>query len=154
MKARQRSTASLFRIIRDETAAAIALENNEIDIFYALQQPEVIARLQAAKNITILQRAANHTNNLVLNMTVKPLDDLRVRQAIAYGINRQAILDGFFKGTRGYGYSVLTPSFVEYTEDVPKYSYNPDKARALLKEAGAEGFALDSSASPPTLTTS
>ena len=133
----------LFRVIRDETAAAIALQNGEIDVFYALQQPEVITELRAAKGITILQRAANHTTNLVLNMNVKPLDDLRVRQAIAYGINRQAILDGFFKGTRAFGYSVLTRSFPEYTEDVPKYPYDPDRAKALLKAAGAEGFSLD-----------
>jgi peptide/nickel transport system substrate-binding protein len=133
----------LFRLIADETAAAVALENGEIDIFYALQAPEVINRLRASPGITVLQRAANHTNNLVLNMTVKPLDDLRVRRAIAYGMNRKALVDGFFKGTRGEGVSVLTPSFPEYSDDVPKYPYDPDKARALLKEAGAEGFSLD-----------
>ncbi len=133
----------VFRIIRDETAAAIALENGEIDIFYALQEPAVIQRMKAAQGITVLQRAANHTNNLVLNMTVKPLDDLRVRQAIAYGFNRKAIVDGFFKGTRGEAYSALTPSFPEYTDDVPRYPYDPDKARALLKAAGVEGFPLE-----------
>lgn len=133
----------LFKLIKDETAAAIALENNEIDIFFALQQPEIIARLRQAKGITLMDRDANHTLNLMLNMTIKPLDDLRVRQAIMYAVNRKAIIDGFFKGTKGTAYNVLTPSFVEYTEDVPVYGFDRAKAAALLKEAGAEGFTLD-----------
>ena len=138
----------VFRIIKDETAAAIALQNGEIDVFYELLLPEVIARLHGVAGIKILQRDSDQTQNLVLNMTRKPLDDVRVRQAIAYGLNRQALLDGFFKGTRGgVPPSVMTKSFVEYTDDVPKYPFDPDRARALLKEAGAEGF-------PLTLTTS
>lgn len=135
--------AVVFRLIKDETAAAIALENGEIDIFFALQQPEVIARLRTAKSITVMDRPANHTINLVLNVQMKPLDDVRVRRAMAYGINRQALIDGFFKGTKGPGFNVLTPSFPEYTEEVPRYPFDPDKAKALLKEAGAEGFKFD-----------
>jgi len=133
----------VFRLIKDETAAAIALENGEIDIFFALQQPEVIARLRAAKSVKVLDRPANHTICLVMNMQMKPLDDVRVRRAMAFGINRQALIDGYFKGTKGPGYNVLTPSFPEYTEEVPRYPFDPDKAKALLKEAGAEGFKFD-----------
>ena len=132
-----------FRLIPDETAAAIALQNGEIDIFFALQQPEVIDQLRKAQGITVLDRPANHTVNLVLNATAKPLDDVRVRQALIYGINRQALIDGFFKGTKAPAFSVLTSSFPKYTEQVTKYPYDPTRAKALLKEAGAEGFKLD-----------
>ena len=133
----------VFRIIKDETAAAIALENGEIDIFFALQQPPVIDRLRSADGITVLDRPANHTINLVMNSTVAPLGDVRVRQAIAYGINRQAIIEGYFKGTKATGHSVLTSSFPQYTEEVPQYPHDPEKAKALLAEAGAEGFTLE-----------
>ena len=133
----------VFRIIKDETAAAIALENGEIDIFFALQQPPVIDRLRNADEVTVLDRPANHTINLVMNSTVAPLGDVRVRKAIAYGINRQAIIDGYFKGTKATGHSVLTSSFPQYTEEVPQYPYDPEKAKALLAEAGAEGFTLE-----------
>lgn len=133
----------LLRVIADETAASIALQNQEIDIFFALQQPQVIAQLRKAAGIVVMDRPANHTLNLVLNTTIKPLDDIRVRQALMYGINRQALIDGFFQGTKGAAYSVLTSSFPEYTEDVPKYPYDPAKAKALLQQAGAEGFKLD-----------
>lgn len=130
----------VFRIIRDETAAAIALENGEIDIFFGLQQPEVINRLNAADGISVLSRDANNTVNLVLNTSIEPLNDVRVRRAMIHALNRPGLIDGFFRGTKSQAYSVLTPTFQEFTTDVPRYEYDPDKARALLKEAGAEGF--------------
>lgn len=133
----------ILRVIRDETAAAIALEKNEIDIFFSMQQPQIIDRLKKEASITVLSRDANHTINLVLNTSVKPLDDVRVRRAIAHGMNRKALVDGYFKGTKGEGVSVLTKSFAEYTDDVPKYPYDPDKAKALLKEAGATSFKFE-----------
>ncbi|MCP1335736.1 ABC transporter substrate-binding protein [Futiania mangrovi] len=133
----------VLRIIKDETASAIALENGEIDIAFAIQQPEVIDRLKAANGVTMLSREANNTVNLVLNTTIKPMDDVRVRRAIIHALNRKGLIDGFFKGTKAEAYSVLTPTFQEYTENVPKYDYDPDKARALLKEAGAEGFEFE-----------
>ncbi|MCB9871621.1 MAG: ABC transporter substrate-binding protein [Ectothiorhodospiraceae bacterium] len=135
--------AVVFKVIKDETAAAIALENGEIDIFFALQSPVVIDRLRKAASITVLDRPANHTINLVLNTSIKPLDDVRVRRAIAYGVNRKALIDGFFKGTKGMGHSVLTSSFPQYSEDVPQYPYDPEKAKALLAEAGVGDFTLD-----------
>ena len=131
---------AIFRIIRDETAAAIALENGEIDIFFGLQQPEVLDRLEAAKGVTVLSRAASNTVNLVLNTTVKPLDDVRVRRAIIHALNRQGLIDGFFRGTKSFAHSALTATFQEYSENVPRYDYDPEKARKLLEEAGAVGF--------------
>lgn len=133
----------VLRVIREETAAAIALEKGEIDILWALQQPEMIDRLGKAANIKVLSRDANHTINLVLNTTVKPLDNPLVRRAIAHAMNRKGLIDGFFKGTKGMGHSVLTSSFAELTEDVPKYEYSPDRAKALLKEAGVSGFKFE-----------
>jgi dipeptide transport system substrate-binding protein len=133
----------IFKLIKDETAAAIALENGEIDIFFALQQPVIIDRLRKSKTVTVHDRAANHTINLVMNMSKKPLDNLKVRKAIAFGINRAGLIDGYFKGTKAMGHSVLTSSFPEYTENVPQYLYNPAKAKQLLKEANVGDFTLE-----------
>jgi peptide/nickel transport system substrate-binding protein len=134
----------IFRIIRDETAAAIALENREIDIFFSLQAPEVIERLRRAANITVLDRPANNTGNLVLNTTAGPLQDVRVRRAIMHALNRKALVDGFFRGTKFEATSVLTSTFQEFTEQgVPTYDYNPDRARALLREAGVSNWRFE-----------
>ena len=134
----------VFRVIRDETAAAIALENREIDIFFALQAPEVIERLRAARGITLKDRAANNTANLVLNTTAGPLRDVRVRRAVMHAINRRALTEGFFRGTKAEATSVLTSTFQEYTDQgVPAYAYDPDRARALLREAGVSNWRFE-----------
>lgn len=78
-----------------------------------------------------------------MNMSKKPLDNLKVRKAIAFGINRAGLIDGYFKGTKAMGHSVLTSSFPEYTENVPQYLYNPAKAKQLLKEANVGDFTLE-----------
>lgn len=133
-----------FRIIRDETAAAIALEKGEIDIFFGLQQPEVIERLKQAQSVRVLDRPSNSTLGLVLNMAAGPLRDVRVRRAIAHALNRPGLIDGFFRGTKLEATSVLTPTFQEYSTDgVPLYPYDPAKARALLQEAGVSNMRLE-----------
>lgn len=137
-------TDVIFRIVRDETAAAIALENRELDIFYALQTPEVIERLRRAQGVSVLDRPANNTVNLVLNTTAGPLRDLRVRRAMAHAMNRRALIDGFFRGTKFEATSVLTSTFQEFSEEgVPRYGFDPDRARALLREAGVSNFRFE-----------
>jgi ABC-type transport system substrate-binding protein len=134
----------VFRVIRDETAAAIALENREIDICFALQAPEVLERLRRAQGVKLLDRAANNTANLVLNTTAGPLRDVRVRRALMHAINRRALVEGFFRGTKLEATSVLTSTFQEYTaEGVPTYAYDPDRARALLREAGVSNWRFE-----------
>ena len=134
----------VFRIVRDETAAAIALENRELDIFYALQTPEVIERLRRAQGISVLDRPSNNTVNLVLNTTAGPLRDIRVRRAMAHAMNRRALIDGFFRGTKFEATSVLTSTFQEFSEEgVPRYAFDPDRARALLREAGVSNFRFE-----------
>ncbi len=134
----------VFKIIKEETTAEIALLNGEIDIFWALQSADIVERLRKEKGITVLSRSANHTINFVLNSNYEPLSHKRVRQAIAYGINRRAIIEDFFKGTKGMATGVLTKNFLEYSDNVKKYPYDPEKARKLLQEAGyANGFELE-----------
>lgn len=137
-------TDVIFRIVRDETAAAIALENGELDIFYALQSPDVIDRLRKASSVTVLDRPANNTVNLVLNTTTGPLQDARVRRAMAHAMNRKALIDGFFRGTKFEATSVLTSTFQEFSDEgVTRYPFDPDRARALLKEANVSNFRFE-----------
>ena len=134
----------IFRVIKEETAAEIALINGEIDIFWALQSPDVSDRLRKESGITVLDRPANHTINFVLNSTYKPLANKSVRQAIAYGVNRKSMIEDYFKGTKGMASGVLTKNFPEFSGNVKKYPYDPKKAKALLKKAGyPNGFDLD-----------
>ncbi len=126
----------LFRVIKDETAASIALTNGEIDVFFSMQQPEVIDKLKQTPGIRVETRPASYVMNLVMNTRVKPLDNLQVRQAVAYGVDRGALISGFFRNTKLPASTALTSAFPEFTDDVTHYPYDPDKARALLKAAG------------------
>ena len=71
-----------------------------------------------------------------MNNKKKPLDDLRVRQAIAYAIDRKAIIDGAMDGLGTPIGSHLTPNDPGYVDLTGMYPHDPAKAKALLKEAG------------------
>jgi peptide/nickel transport system substrate-binding protein len=126
----------ILRVIPEETTAEIALQRGEIDIFYALQNAEVIGRLSKAQGITVQRRTANHTINLVLNETFEPFAKPAVRRAIAHALNLKALRESFFNGLKDPPHWVLTSSFREVAKDLTEYPYDPDRARALLKEAG------------------
>ncbi len=73
---------------------------------------------------------------LAINNKKKPLDDLKVRQAISYAIDRKAIIDGAMNGLGAPIGSHLTPNDPGYVDLTGLYPHDPDKAKALLKEAG------------------
>jgi peptide/nickel transport system substrate-binding protein len=74
---------------------------------------------------------------LHLNTTIKPLDDIRVRKAIAYAISRDEIVQFLGKDVAEAAYSVVPNGYLGHTtEGIPRYDYNPEKSKALLKEAG------------------
>jgi peptide/nickel transport system substrate-binding protein len=72
-----------------------------------------------------------------------PLDDVRVRRAIAHAVDRQGIVDSLMKGASVVVHSACFPSQFGCEQDVAQYEYSPDKAKALLAEAGyPDGFDL------------
>jgi peptide/nickel transport system substrate-binding protein/oligopeptide transport system substrate-binding protein len=70
--------------------------------------------------------------------TAKPFDDVRVRQAFNHAINREAINEVVLNGNFIIGRGVLPPGMPGYNPDLKAYGYDPEKAKALLKEAGYE----------------
>jgi peptide/nickel transport system substrate-binding protein len=129
----------ILRVIPEETTAEIALQRGEIDVFYALQNAEVIGRLSKAQGVTVHRRTANHTINMVLNTTFEPFAKVEVRRAMAHALNLKALRESFFNGLKDQPHWVLTTSFPESARDLTEYPYDPDRARALLKEAGHPG---------------
>jgi peptide/nickel transport system substrate-binding protein len=82
---------------------------------------------------------------LVLNTTTGPTADVRVRQALAYAIDKQAIINDILKGT-GVPATGPVPSIIDYAykKDVQAYDYNPDQAKQLLSDAGyPNGFSTN-----------
>ena len=75
---------------------------------------------------------------LAINNKKPPLDELKVRQAIAYAIDRKAIIEGALDGLGTPIGSHLTPNDPGYVDLTKQYAYDPEKAKALLKEAGVK----------------
>jgi peptide/nickel transport system substrate-binding protein len=131
----------IIKIIKDETARKQALIGGDVDI---IDFPAPADRkLLADQGFNVQARPAFNILYLGLNEKSNPkLADLRVRQAIAYAINRGQLVQT--KGPNGteVAKEFMPKTVAGYADDVVTYDYNPDKAKQLLKDAGAEGMKL------------
>ena len=127
-------------MIKDETAAAIALQNGEIDIFFALQPPAVIERL-ARRGDAGMEREANHTINLGPRHRPGSRSTMYGCARRCSAASTEALIDGFFKGTKG---GVQRPDgSLPSSRSTCRNMRSTRRGRSMLKEAGAEGFSLD-----------
>jgi peptide/nickel transport system substrate-binding protein len=98
---------------------------------------ETVKLLKALKGLTVHTGPARAPLWIGLNIARKPFDDVRVRQAVAgYGINREEIAKNAFFGYVQPLVSITPPGAEGHLDLTNMYPYNPEKARALLKEAG------------------
>lgn len=131
----------LSRIIPDKAAQFLELSADNIDsmglnpIQYARIFP---ARPDLNKNIALYKELGNSYSYLGFNLKRKPFDDMRVRQAINYAINKQEIIDGVLLGLGEPVASPYKPGTRWSNPALKPYVYDPNKAKALLKEAGYE----------------
>ena len=127
--------------IEDPKARATALMNGEIDGF-DLVGPADIEPLEEA-GFQIVNRDAFNVLYLGFNQKTKPLDDIKVRQAIAYAIDKQEVADASLPAGTTLA-KIFMPDLVNgYTEDVETYDYDPERAKQLLEEAGAAGATIE-----------
>jgi len=85
-----------------------------------------------------------HVWYLSMNCSKPPFNKVEVRQAMYYAVDRQAIVDNILLGTGVLAHNMVPPMTFAYSDNVPKYEYNPDKARSLLRTAGySNGFSVD-----------
>ena len=132
----------VYRFIPDAPAAVAALLAEEIDAFPGMPAPETLAQFEADPRFTVAVGSTEGEVILALNNSRPPFDDLKVRQAVAHAIDRQAIIDGAY-----YGYgtpigSFFPPHNAAYVDLTGMYPHDPEKARALLAEAGKEGVEI------------
>ena len=125
-----------FRFISDGAAQTAALLAGDIDYMPRAQVQRSLAQLRADKRLEVVIGESRGKGLLAINNGRKPLDDLRVRRAIAAAIDRKAFIQGALEGLGtpiGSHYAPTAPGYLDTTGINP---YDPDKARALLKEAG------------------
>ena len=78
-----------------------------------------------------------------MNNTFAPFTDVRVRQAIAMAIDRDAILKEVYQGAGQKAKNPIPPTMWSYDDSTVDYEYNPEKAKEMLKAAGVENLATD-----------
>jgi peptide/nickel transport system substrate-binding protein len=143
--------SATFKFISDPTAAFAAMMAGDIDAFPAYPAPETLAQFEADPRFTVIVGSTEGETILAMNNKSEALSDVRVRQAIAHAIDRQDIIDG---AMFGYGTPIGThfaPHNPDYVDLTDQSAHDPDKARALLEEAGhAEGLTLSLKLPPPS----
>lgn len=96
---------------------------------------EQAAKLEKNPKLTLVTTPSIMQRYISINVTQKPFDNLKVREALNYAINRQALVKVAFSGYATPATGVVPPA-IEYAESYQPWPYDPAKAKALLKEAG------------------
>ncbi len=133
--------AVVFRPITDANTRTAEMLAGGIDLM--VEVPPVALSEFAGDGFTVHEQAGPHVWFLILNAKEGPFADKRVRQAANYAINKEALVNDVLEGTAEVAAGPTPPAFAwAYNEALEPYPYDPDKARALLAEAGAEGAEL------------
>jgi len=133
----------VYRFVPVDQGRELAFKKGELNMIEGTKQEWWVDKMRKDKNVKVDILGPGELTVLHFNLTRKPLDDIRVRQAMAYALHRQEfrLLDGL--SITEDGVSPVAPGHLGFTDDVEKYEFNLKKAKALMKEAGYEnGFDL------------
>jgi dipeptide transport system substrate-binding protein len=138
----------VFAITPDASVRYAKLKANECQIM-PYPNPADLPSMKADPALKVLEQPGLNVGYLAFNVTKKPFDDKRVRQALNMAINKKAIIDAVYPGVGVAAKNPIPPSMWSYNDDVKDYPYDPDQAKKLLAAAGlANGFETDLWAMP------
>ncbi|HIW64572.1 MAG TPA: hypothetical protein H9881_19125 [Candidatus Stackebrandtia excrementipullorum] len=143
-----------FRFISEGSTAVAALKSGEVDWTDSIPTQQVEGLAAETETLTLGQTPSNDYWYLALNHNKQPWDDVRVRQAVAYAVDRDAIVQATTYGTATANQLAIPEQSVWYHEYNP-YSTDLDAAQTLLDQAGITDVTLDllvSSEYPETVT--
>jgi dipeptide transport system substrate-binding protein len=142
-RGKQKIDNLVFAITPDATARMAKLQANECQIA-PYPSPADIEKLKADPNLQVLEQEGLNVGYVSMNVTKKPFDDVRVRQAMNMAIDKDAIIKAVFQGAGTPAVNPIPPTIWSYNKDIKPYPYDPAKAKALLAEAGYDkGFTTD-----------
>ncbi|AWB45767.1 ABC transporter substrate-binding protein [Paenibacillus sp. CAA11] len=131
-----------YRIAKDPNAANLALQNGEIQM--RMVDTQDYQKLKDTGKFNMLVYPEGRLQYMVFNLNVPALQDVKVRQAIAYALDKNEMITASYSSAEFAepAASILTPDTLYQTTDVEKYDYNLDKAKQLLSEAGVSNLKL------------
>lgn len=136
-----------FRAVPDASTRIANLQAGEADLVVTLDS-DLAAQLEGLANAKAVSVLTERVGYLKLNPTRAPLDDQRVRQAIAHAIDKEGIVEGILGGFDAPVAQMATTSHFGYIEGIEAYPYDPEAARSLVEEAGAAGQVVSFATSP------
>lgn len=133
----------VFRYFADANAENSAMLSGDIDIITNVQAPQAIDQFSDETQYQVIDGTTNAEVVLGFNHDSEPLKKLKVRQAIRYAIDRQALIDTVWNGKGKTIGSMSVPTDPWFEDLSGEYAYDPAKAKKLLAEAGyAKGLKL------------
>jgi len=129
-----------YKVIVDKTTAAIALEKGEVDMFQNLANSD-LNTIRANPNLDVLVQSSGWFFFLMLNTEVEPFNNIKVRQAIAKAIDKEAMVNELLEGNAEVANSLISKGMSGYIDGFDPLPYDIEAAKALLAEAGyPDGF--------------
>ncbi len=143
--------SATFKFISDPTAAFAAMMAEDVDAFVNFPAPENLPQFEADPRFQVIVGSTEGETILSTNNKMPPLDNVKVRKAIAHVIDRQAIIDGAMFGIGTPIGTHFAPHHPDYLDLTANSAYDPDLAKQLLAEAGFEnGFETTLKLPPPS----
>jgi peptide/nickel transport system substrate-binding protein len=121
--------------ISNNTARVQALQKGDVN-GADLIQPQDVPTIKKSSNLKLLNRPSFNVAYVTINSSHAPFNKLAVRQAVAYGLDRSSVVKSFYAGRAQVAQEFMPPQLFGWSSKVPKYPYNPNKAKSLLKSAG------------------
>jgi peptide/nickel transport system substrate-binding protein len=131
----------VIRIIKEASARRLQLEKGDLDLIEDVPVDQLKA-LSHAKGVKVIDEPSFFVTYLYLNNTHKPLDDIKVRQAISYAVDYKGLIKGILLGQGVQMRGAVPEGMWAHDDKVMQYSHDPKKAKALLAEAGVKDLKL------------
>lgn len=125
-----------FKVIKDDNTRLLALLGKNADIVQNAVSPLMLPVVEDAAGLDIQTSTSFKYTYLAFNLRKPRLQDVRVREAIALAIDRESIIEHKYKGLADLSSGLLAPTHWAHEPNVQKYAYDPERAMALLDEAG------------------
>lgn len=124
----------------DPATRAALLRNGDVDVIDAVSI-EAIEQIESGGGLEVVSMPGARTIMYVFKTNEPPFDDVRVRQALNYAIDKDALIESVLQNRATHIHGPWGPAWLGYDPDLDPYPYDPDKARQLLADAGyADGL--------------
>jgi len=126
----------IFRVIPNSSVRLLELEKWNVHIMDMIN-PADVDRIKKNDKLVLLEEAGLNIGYVAMNLDKAPFkDNKKVRQAVNYAINKASIIDNLYKGLGIVAKNPIPPTMWGYDDTIEDFTYNPERAKQLLKEAG------------------